>query len=88
MEGLNQRRTFSHEVQNLCFDLRGNGNAFGHCGHAGNSMDDLYDMVKHNVAFRKQKAAEHGIGFELPTSVSIVPNVPKNTAKTKIKKAA
>jgi hypothetical protein len=57
-------------------------------GHAGNSMDDLYDMVKDNAAFRKQKAAEYGIGFELPISVSIVPNVPKNSAKTKTKKAA
>jgi integrase len=57
-------------------------------GHAGNSMDDLYDMVKDNAAFRKQKAAEYGIGFELPNSVSIVPNVPKNSAKTKPKKAA
>lgn len=56
-------------------------------GHAGNSMDDLYDMVKDNVAFRKQKAAEYRIGFELPSSVSIVPNVPKNKAKTKIKKS-
>jgi hypothetical protein len=51
-------------------------------------MDDLYDMVKDNAAFREQKAAEYGIGFELPLSVSIVPNVPKNTAKTKTKKAA
>jgi hypothetical protein len=49
-------------------------------------MDDLYDMVKDNAAFRKQKAAEYGVGFELPAS--IVPNVPKNTAKTKSKKAA
>ena len=57
-------------------------------GHAGNSMDDLYDMVKDNAAFRKLKAAEYGIGFELPISVSIVPNVPKNSAKTKPKKAA
>ena len=57
-------------------------------GHAGNSMDDLYDMVKDNAALRKQRAAEYGIGFELPLSVSIVPKVPKNTAKTKNKKAA
>jgi integrase len=57
-------------------------------GHAGNTMDDLYDMVKDNAALRKQKAAEYGIGFELPLSVSIVPKVPKNTAKTKSKKAA
>ena len=57
-------------------------------GHAGNTMDDLYDMVKDNPALRKQRAAEYGIGFELPLSVSIVPKVPKNTAKTKSKKAA
>lgn len=53
-------------------------------GHAGNSMDDLYDMVKDNAAFRKQKAAEYGIGFELPVSVSIVPNVPENRVKVSI----
>jgi integrase len=55
-------------------------------GHAGNSMDDLYDMVKDNAAFRKQKAAEYGVGFELPAS--IVPNVPKNRVKVKRAKAA
>jgi hypothetical protein len=38
------------------------------------------------VAFRKQKAAECGIGFELPNTVSIVPKVPKNSAKTKRRK--
>ncbi len=43
-------------------------------GHTGNSMDDLYDKVKDNVEFRKKKAEEYGIGFNLP---SIVPNVPK-----------
>jgi integrase len=55
-------------------------------GHAGNTMDDLYDMVKDNAAFRKQKAAEYGVGFELPAS--IVPNVPKNRVKVKRAKAA
>jgi integrase len=55
-------------------------------GHAGSTMDDLCDMVKDNAAFRKQKAAEYGVGFELPAS--IVPNVPKNTAKGKTTKAA
>jgi hypothetical protein len=49
-------------------------------GHAGNSMDDLYDMVKDNAPFRKQQAVEYGIGFELPASV--VPNVPKKQRKT------
>jgi hypothetical protein len=57
-------------------------------GHAGNSMDDLYDMVKDNRVLRKRRAAEYGIGFELPTSVSIAPNVPKNKTKPNIKKAA
>ncbi len=57
-------------------------------GHAGNSMDDLYDMVKDNPAFRKQKAAEYGVGFELPSSLSVVPNVPKKRGKTKRAKAA
>ncbi|MGE5056981.1 MAG: tyrosine-type recombinase/integrase [Acidobacteriota bacterium] len=55
-------------------------------GHAGNTMDDLYDMVKDNAAFRKQKAAEYGVGFELPASV--VPNVPKKRAPTILAKAA
>ena len=54
-------------------------------GHAGNSMDDLYDMVKDNAVFRKQKAAEYQIGFELPVSASIVPNVPKIQTKQSIK---
>jgi hypothetical protein len=49
-------------------------------------MDDLYDMVKDNAAFRKQKAAERGVGFELPAS--IVPNVPKKQLKSKSAKAA
>jgi len=45
-------------------------------GHIGESMDDLYDRVRDNAAFRKEKAAEYGVGFELPTP--FVPNVPKN----------
>ena len=55
-------------------------------GHKGDSMDDLYDKVKHNVALRKKWAAECGVGFELPAS--IVPNVPKKRVKTKRTKAA
>jgi integrase len=57
-------------------------------GHAGNSMDDLYDMVKDNTAFRKKKAEEFGIGFELPSTVSVVPNVPKKQRKARSAKAA
>ena len=41
-------------------------------GHAGNTMDDLYDMVKDNTALRKQKATEYGVGFELPASIVLV----------------
>jgi len=57
-------------------------------GHAGNSMDDLYDMVKDNTAFRKKKAEEFGIGFELPSSVSMIPIVPKIQRKPGSAKAA
>jgi hypothetical protein len=51
-------------------------------------MDDLYDMLKHNAAFPKQKGAEYAIGFELPSSLSVVPNVPKKRGKTRAAKAA
>lgn len=50
-------------------------------GHAGNSMDDLYDKIKEDVQFRKMWAEQCGFGFELP---SVVPNVPKNKEKSKI----
>jgi len=54
-------------------------------GHTGESMSDLYDKIKEDVAFRKQWAEKCGFGFELP---SIVPNVPKTRAKSKSMKAA
>jgi integrase len=54
-------------------------------GHAGNSMDDLYDKIKEDVQFRKLWAEKSGFGFEL---LSVVPNVPKNAAKTDLAKAA
>jgi hypothetical protein len=57
-------------------------------GHAGNSMDDLYDVVKENTALRKKKAEEYGIGFELPSALSFVPNVPKKQRKLKQSNAA
>ena len=38
-------------------------------GNAGNSVDDLYDMVKSNSLFRKRRAEEFGIGFELSSAV-------------------
>jgi hypothetical protein len=41
-------------------------------------MDDLYDKVKDNVGFRRKKAEEYGIGFDLPSYYSsVVPKVPK-----------
>ena len=57
-------------------------------GHVGNSMDDLYDMVKDNTALRKKKAEEYGVGFKLPGSVSMIPNVPKKQRKLGSAKAA
>jgi len=53
-------------------------------GHAGESMDDLYDKVKEDVALRKKWAEQCGFGFDLP---SIVPMVPKTGAKSKVAKA-
>ncbi len=55
-------------------------------GHAGNSMDDLYDKVRDNVPLRKKWAEQCGVGFELPASV--VPNVPKTAPKKRVAKAA
>ena len=54
-------------------------------GHTGDSMDDLYDRVKDDAGFRRKKAEEYGIGFNLP---SIVPNVPKIEEKDAARKAA
>jgi integrase len=58
-------------------------------GHTGESMDDLYDRVRDDVEFRKKKAEEYGIGFDLPSDLPlIVPKVPRFAAKTKAAKAA
>jgi hypothetical protein len=40
-------------------------------GHAGETMSELYDKVKENVAVRKEWAEKCGIGFELPSGRSI-----------------
>ncbi len=55
-------------------------------GHAGNSMDDLYDKVKDDARLRKKWAEQCGVGFELPASV--VPSVPKTAQKKRAAKAA
>jgi integrase len=58
-------------------------------GHIGESMDDLYDRVRDDVEFRKKKAEEYGIGFDLPSDLPLlVPKVPRFAAKTKAAKAA
>jgi integrase len=54
-------------------------------GHAGDSMDDLYDKVKYDTTLRKKWAEQCGFGFELP---SVVPNVPKMRGKSKAAEAA
>ena len=54
-------------------------------GHAGSSMDDLYDKVKDDKVLRKAWAEKSGYGFELP---SVVPSVPKTAEKTEAVEAA
>jgi integrase len=54
-------------------------------GHAGNSMDDLYDKIKEDVEFRREWAEKSGFGFEIHP---VVPNVPRFTEKTNGAKAA
>lgn len=54
-------------------------------GHAGNTMDDLYDKIKEDVEFRREWAEKSGFGFELP---SVVPNVPRIIEKAEAAKAA
>jgi integrase len=41
-------------------------------GHAGTEMSDIYDMIRFNVEFRKTKAEEAGIGFELPSTIAVI----------------
>ena len=41
-------------------------------------MSDLYDKIRHDVAFRKKVAEKAGLGFELPSKKPVVgPNGPK-----------
>jgi integrase len=54
-------------------------------GHANESMSDLYDKIKEDLAFRREWAEKCGFGFKLP---SVVPNVPKMEEKDETKKAA
>ena len=54
-------------------------------GHAANDVTDLYDKIKDDLAFRRAKAEEVGIGFEIRR---IVPNVPKSASKKAARIAA
>ncbi|MFY9645055.1 MAG: tyrosine-type recombinase/integrase [Terriglobales bacterium] len=47
-------------------------------GHAGTSMDDLYDKIKEDAQFRKLWAEKCGFGFEI---LSVVPKAPNCTEK-------
>lgn len=43
-------------------------------GHAPTDMSDLYDKIKHDVAFRRKRAEKCGVGFELhPLVVRMIP---------------
>ena len=37
-------------------------------GHAGEDMSDLYDMIRRDRNFRRERAEQAGIGFEIPSS--------------------
>jgi integrase len=37
-------------------------------GHAGEDMSDLYDMIRRDHKFRRERAEQAGIGFEIPSS--------------------
>jgi integrase len=41
-------------------------------GHAGQGMSDLYDKVRHDVAFRKEVAEKAGLGFEIPSKITVI----------------
>ena len=41
-------------------------------GHAGQGMSDLYDKVRRDVAFRKEVAEKAGLGFELPSKITVI----------------
>ena len=41
-------------------------------------MGDLYDKIREELAFRKERAEQAGYGFEIPL---VVPNVPKSKGR-------
>jgi integrase len=44
-------------------------------GHADESMSGRYDKIKEDVAFRRKWAEESNFGFELPSTVPMVPKI-------------
>jgi integrase len=58
-------------------------------GWAGEGMSDLYDKIRHDVAFRKKVAEKAGLGFELPSKKPVVgPNGPKIENEVALEMAA
>jgi hypothetical protein len=58
-------------------------------GHAGEGMSDLYDKIRHDVAFRKEVAERIGLGFVLPSEKAVVgPNGPKIKSEPVLEMAA
>ena len=58
-------------------------------GHAGDGMSDLYDKIRHDVAFRKEVAERIGLGFELPAKNTVVGlNGPKIKSEPVLEMAA
>jgi integrase len=51
-------------------------------GHAPETMSDLYDKIRHDVAFRKDVAERVGVGFQLPASIA--PNAPKRHEEAEV----
>jgi hypothetical protein len=52
-------------------------------------MSDLYDKIRHDVAFRKEVAGRIGLGFELPSKNAVVgPNGPKIESEPVLEMAA
>jgi hypothetical protein len=58
-------------------------------GHAGEGMSDLYDKIRHDVAFRKEVAQRICLGFEPPSINNIAePNGPKIKSEPVLEMAA
>ena len=58
-------------------------------GHAGEDMSDLYDMIRRDVTFRREQAEKAGIGFMLPSELTVIGrNGRKNESEPVLETAA